>query len=409
MATLNIIHLASSDDRLVIENGNFSSKASWLIGTDRLQSCLWLCAYRSPRDAAPFFIGFIDHARCHLVENRWVIVGRVLAHEVPCIDLPGISRPFPRNTGNPCVNGPPLDDAALIAHGLPSVAETAACMTRLPSPPLRDFSHEEMATELRRRLEVCAPVHKSRYGAQYLDQTDPLCLHNVRSLSLLVCAREITDIFLAAFVSRYRCARAGCNNVAVERCHGPNHSRPDMFLRAWAAVAPSHQRYVPLLQVMLEFLSMHLSPEAQFSFLCSACHRRADRARMHREQIPEIQPAGAAAAAFGGAPPRRCSSHAPSPERMACANYEHFYGLPRGSARLEDIARSSAGIHGWADYMPFRLDHYLPSRSRARSSNVPPPPMKVDSDVGIDVGDRGGSSTACVSIEEEMNSNPHGA
>ena len=276
------INLPEYDNRFTITQGRFES-VSWRTNAIRLQTCLWLCAYRAANDASPFYIGVIDHELCRLEGTRWVIVGTVLAHEMPHINLPGVVMPFPHNTRNPCTYGPPLDDAALIFHGLPSVAETLQRMTHLPRP-LRDFSFEEVAQELKRRMDACAPRHNLCYGALYLDGSNPVCDATLHSLSQQVCTREITNIFAASFVSRYRCARHGCDNVAMERCHGPNHSRPAMLRAAWLAVAPQHARYVPFLEVMREFLRLHLSPDAEFSFMCHDCH-------INSAQAPAIAPA----------------------------------------------------------------------------------------------------------------------
>lgn len=161
--TVCTINRPEHDHLLVIQGEAFASH-SWVISADRLQGCLWLCAYRTAHDAAPFLIGLIDHARCRKDERgRWVIVGRVLARRQPHLELPGLCAPFPHNGRNPCVRGPPLDDAALVAHGLPSVAETLGRVGRLP---LREFVSAEVADELRRRLELLAGTHAARYGAR---------------------------------------------------------------------------------------------------------------------------------------------------------------------------------------------------------------------------------------------------
>ena len=387
------INLPEYDDHLIIQNGNFESRA-WLIANRRLRTSLWLCGYRSVRDKAPFIIGLIDHARCRLEDSgRWILVGKVLAHQAPCLNLPGLCTPFPRACRNPCPAGPCLDDAALVLYGFPSVAQTITQLqtiaqipttTQVPttaqmpttaqvptaqllrpacSRPLRDFSFSEVADELRRRMELSRERHLAWYGAVLLDKTNANCLQSLHALSQHLCTREITFIFTQSFVRHYRCANQGCSNAAAERCHGQTNSRPVMFQRAWFLVEPLHGRFVPLLQVIREFLLMHLAPEAEFSFMCHACHRDADRSR---GGFSESTPVAATSSSGASA-----STIVPCPEQiypcrecLALDNYEHFYSMTRGSVTRNAVQNSSAGLQGWADVSEGR-----PSGSGARGSN----------------------------------------
>jgi len=38
--------------------------------------------------------------------------------------------------------------------------------------------------------------------------------------------------------------------------------------------------------------------------------------------------------------------------KKALFNFESFHGMQKGSAQLEDVVRSSASLHGWASYVP---------------------------------------------------------
>jgi hypothetical protein len=365
------INLPECDERLIIQNGNFESH-SWVIALHRLKTSLWLCGYRSTRDTAPFFIGVIDHSRCRLEDGntgKWILAGTVLAHHTPCLVLPGLCLPFPKTCRNPCITGPCLDDDALVRYGFPSVTQTIAQMTQLSSRPLRDFSFSEVADELRRRIEGSRDRLLSCYGAVFLDKTDVNCLQSVHAMSQNLCTREITQIFTPTFVGRYRCAKPGCHNAAVERCHGPNNSRPDMFRRAWFLVQRLYERYVPLLDVMTEFLRMHLAPEAEFSLMCHACHRNADRIRLRGMQGRDnesmnFNPIGGLSTSD---PPMSDADYSETLQRnrVATRNYETSHDVDLGSAI---VRQTDASLEGWAHSA---MD--LPSRSGARGSNDPPP------------------------------------
>jgi hypothetical protein len=58
-----------------------------------------------------------------------------------------------------------------------------------------------------------------------------------------------------------------------------------------------------------------------------------------------------AAAAFWAA----CFEHSPNTTKRALSNYEAFHGLPAGYATACEVARSCAGLHGWAAWTPPRL------------------------------------------------------
>ena len=170
---------------------------------------------------------------------------------------------------------PAPNDAALILNGFPSAAETVARVANNamgPLGPLRPFVFEEVADYLRQRIVASQARHRSWYGAIAIDKHSGDVLTSLHALSQHSCTREITCIIARGFIHRYRCASPGCNNIATERCHGPNNSRPVMFSQAWQRVEPLHDRYVPLLDLMLEFLRMHMAPESEFSFMCHACH-----------------------------------------------------------------------------------------------------------------------------------------
>ena len=368
------INLPEYDAHLIIQNGNFESHA-WLIAPHRLKTSLWLCGYRSSRDAAPFIIGLIDHSRCRLEEGssgRWILAGTVLAHHTPCLVLPGLCLPFPRVCRNPCITGPCLDDEALVRYGFPSVAQTISQMTQLASRPMREFSFAEVANELHRRIEGSHDRLLSCYGAIFLDKTDDTCLQSVHAMSQHLCTREITQIFTPTFVGRYRCANPGCHNAAVERCHGPHSSRPDMFRRAWFLVQRLYERYVPLLDVMTEFLRMHLDPDAEFSLMCHACHRNADRSRIRGTRRGDE---GSMNFNSLGEPPasnpsvsRPASFETLQRNQSALHNFETFHDMDPGSATVQQVRQTSAGLEGWVEPATNR-----PSRTGARSSNDPPP------------------------------------
>lgn len=258
---------------LEIVNGEFSYRVDRLPRTV-LGRSLWLYGYRDPQ--APFFIGTIDHARCRAYENNrgWILCGTVLAHEPPRLDLPGLTMPYPllQNVGNYSM-APAPTDAALILNGFPSMAQTVAQITNNAMIHPRPFVFEEVADYLRQRIVSSRERHRAWYGAIAIDKHSGDVVTSLHALSQHLCTREITFIFTRGFVGQIRCARPGCYNIATERCHGPNSSRPVMFLQAWQRVEPLHDRYVPLLDIMLEFLRMHLAPESEFSFLCHVCHR----------------------------------------------------------------------------------------------------------------------------------------
>ena len=39
-------------------------------------------------------------------------------------------------------------------------------------------------------------------------------------------------------------------------------------------------------------------------------------------------------------------------DQKALRNYEFFYQLPKGSASLDEISNSPAGVNGWANWKP---------------------------------------------------------
>ena len=55
-------------------------------------------------------------------------------------------------------------------------------------------------------------------------------------------------------------------------------------------------------------------------------------------------------------------------EQMAKQNYEFFYKLPSGSASLEEIANSPAGVAGWAKWNPEDGQMNTPNQKKEEES-----------------------------------------
>ena len=203
---------------------------------------------------------------------------------------------------------------------------------------LRVQRFEDVAQELRRRIDEANPRHVRWYGAVRIDKKDPNLLTTLHALSQQICTREITHIFTRGFVASFRCATHGCPREAVERCHGVDCPRPKLFARAWQDIEGRHDRAVPLAELMRQFLELHLEPEMGFSLRCHPCHR------------DENKPYGRAYAGLERC--RRTAASAPSEDEglTACAlrSFELFHNRPCGSASIAEVAMSSAGIGGWA-------------------------------------------------------------
>jgi len=274
------------DGRLVFSEGLVWGEA-WRFDVEKLQRASFWYGYRnSANNTWPFFIAFLVHERCTFdaAERRWRLCGRVLPYELAW--NADIALPFPRHDQfmqrSSFRYGEAPSDDALARCGLPSLEVILLQTTMLPQivegAQLRDFDVAVLAEEMERRIRNSRERHERHYGALLVDKLHQHADSTLQSLSQTVATREITALLQAKFVMSLRCATPGCQTRASERSHGQNHSRPALFRRAWETVAPRHERFVPILEVMREFLRLHLLPEVGFTLQCHACHVAQDRA-----------------------------------------------------------------------------------------------------------------------------------
>lgn len=218
---------------------------------------------------------------------------------------------------------------------------------------LRVQRFEDVAQELRRRIDEANPRHVRWYGAVRIDKKDPNLLTTLHALSQQICTREITHIFTRGFVASFRCATYACPREAVERCHGVDCPRPKLFARAWQDIEGRHEQQVPLAELMKQFLELHLEPEMGFSLRCHPCHRDENkpygRAYAGLERCRRSEAASARGAPAPETPPR---SEAEDPIAGALRSFERFHNRPCGSASVAEVAMSSAGLGGWAAHAP---------------------------------------------------------
>jgi len=188
------------------------------------------------------------------------------------------------------VNTGPLDGLLLGVTALPQVNSMSEPGLLAPRP-LREFDQGALMEELQRRITASFERHQRNYGGVMLDKLHPWIYSSLQGLSQTVATREITWLLGAGFVGGQVCSTPHCTNRASERSHGPNHPRPALFRRAWETVAPNHERLVPLLEVMVEFLRLHLLPEVEFTLQCHPCHMRQARVARNARlaQIQELE------------------------------------------------------------------------------------------------------------------------
>lgn len=394
------------DGQLVFSEGHVWGEA-WRFDAAKLQKVILWYGYRNTANhTKPFLIALLVHERCTFdaAERRWKLCGLILRYELPSVTWPAeMALPFPRRNQltqrSSFRYGKAPSDDALSFCGLPSLETLLLQTTPLPRTvqsvervQLREFDVAALAEEVQRRIHMSRERHERHYGALFVDKLHQHEESTLQSLSQTVATREITALLGTGFVFSWRCATPSCQNPASERSHGQNHPRPALFRRAWGTVAPRHERFVPILEVMKEFLRLHLLPEVGFTLQCHACHVAQDRAaRDARLAADRLMPSRFQGAEHGSASNSgsRSSTDLPPSENqesslshhfhrrqedLALMNYESFHKLPRGSADAEDLRVSSAGMAGWAAYIPYDSRQSEGACcSRARSSTDPPP------------------------------------
>lgn len=278
------LNLPQHDGFLVFSEGHVWGEA-WRFDAAKLQRAIFWYGYRqSVNNTRPFFIASLVHERCifDAAGRCWKLCGCVLHYELPWMPA-DMALPFPHQDQSMQQSsfryGEAPSDDALARCGLPSLEVLLLQTTMLPptaqiaeGAQLRDFNAAALAKEMERRIHNSRKRHERHYGALFVDKLHQHAESTLQSLSQTVATREITALIGPGFVNSRRCATPSCQNRASDRCHGQNHSRPTLFRRAWETVAPRHERFVPILEVMREFLKLHLLPEVGFTLQCHACH-----------------------------------------------------------------------------------------------------------------------------------------
>ena len=92
----------------------------------------------------------------------------------------------------------------------------------------------------------------------------------IKDTSCHIFTDVVQKSFPATYLKKFKCS--DCGDLAKERCHGVEESRPLLIKRALEKVFPDISKIITLKEILIQFLEEHKA--TKFTFKCSKCHNK---------------------------------------------------------------------------------------------------------------------------------------